>query len=58
MDGKDFWLDAEEFAERYEQRNTALLEEFNAAEAAFSQTMEALATPAKKAKKPGQPTDN
>lgn len=30
VDGKDFWLNAEEFAMRYEMRNTALMEEYEA----------------------------
>lgn len=60
--GKDFWLNADEFAERYEQRNTLLMEEFEAEQAAvqeqaFNQTMEALPAPAKKSKKPGQPVE-
>lgn len=53
MDGKDFWLNAEEFAERYEQRNNALMEEFEAAQAEATETIEIAAKPprAKKTQK-------
>lgn len=58
LEGKDYWFFAEEFAERFEARNVLIQAEYDAAEVAFNQTMEALAAPAKKSKKPGQPVDN
>lgn len=41
IDGKDFWLDAEEFGERYEIRNQALMAEHAKAEEEFLKTLEA-----------------
>lgn len=43
MDGKDFWLNAEEFADRYEVRNNALQAEFEAAQEAIAASVEGLA---------------
>jgi len=54
MDGKDFWIDAEEFAERYEKRNEMLMAEFSEAEEAMAAALEQMtgaAKPAPKAKK-------
>ena len=51
IEGKDFWLNAEEFAERYEIRNQALMEEFETAqeqaEAATQAAIENASKPAR-----------
>lgn len=56
IEGKDFWLDADEFGNRYEARNTALMEEFEAEQEELLPLLEAVEKPARILKKAAQPS--
>lgn len=45
MDGKDYWLDSEEFAERFENRNIALQAEYEEAQEGVVKALEEIAEP-------------
>ena len=52
IEGKDFWLDAQEFGTRYEARNQALMEEFEAEQEAAEEVTQAAIENAAKLPKP------
>ena len=54
IDGKDFWMDAEEFSTRYELRNALMMEEYEKAEAALNEAIAELPAPKKAKKQPAK----
>jgi ATP-dependent protease ClpP protease subunit len=51
LDGKDFWLNGDEFAERFNARNEIIAKQMEEAEAAFAELVEAASAAKPKAKK-------